>query len=136
MKTCKKNLPSDFLKNCKFTNSRYITVFEKVRKQKDDDLNSKQRKLVDKEITLMKGKKEEVIKCIYALNKDAEKINTKAEEKWNFVTKADFFIKTVPDKQEISISLDDSITKMEQSKNGFLFLLLCFVVLIVQDFDL
>ena len=61
----------------------YITALEKVRKQKDDDVICKKRKLVDKEITLMKRKKEQVIACINFLNKVAEKINTEAEEKWN-----------------------------------------------------
>ena len=61
----------------------YITALEKVRKQKDDDVICKKRMLVDKEITLMKRKKEQVIACINFLNKVAEKINTEAEEKWN-----------------------------------------------------
>ena len=58
-------------------NSRYIT--EKVRKQKADDLSKKQ-KLVKDKITLMKRKKGEVVRCINALNKDAEKMYIKTEE--------------------------------------------------------
>ena len=44
----------------------------------------KKRKLVDEETTLMKRKKEEKIKCINNLNKDAKKMYTKAEEIQNF----------------------------------------------------
>ena len=113
------DLPSDLLKSCKLANSRYITALEKVRKQKDDNVISKKRRLVDEEITLMK-KKEEVLKCIDVLNKDAEKMYIEAEEKRNFDlrTKANSFRKTVSDKQTILKDIDDSITKMEQSKKG------------------
>ena len=63
---------------------RYITTLEKVRKQKDDSVISKKRKLVDMETTLIKRKKEEEIKCINTMNKDAKKMYTKAEEIQNF----------------------------------------------------
>ena len=40
-------------------NSKYITALEKARNQKDDNIISKKWKLLDKETTLMKRKKEE-----------------------------------------------------------------------------
>ena len=89
------DISSDFLKSCRLANSRYITTLEKGRKQKDDSVISKKRKLVNEEITLMKRKKEEEIKCINTLNKDTKKIYTKAEEIQNFnlLAKANSFRK-------------------------------------------
>ena len=65
------------------------------RKQKDGNVISEKRKLVDKKTTLMKRKKEEEIKCINALNKAADNMYIKAEEKWNFdpLTKTNSFRK-------------------------------------------
>ena len=89
------NVSINFLKSCRLANSRYITTLEKGRKQKDDSVISKKRKLVNEEITLMKRKKEEEIKCINTLNKDTKKIYTKAEEIQNFnlLAKANSFRK-------------------------------------------
>ena len=77
----------------RLANSRYIIASE--RKQKDGNVISEKRKLVDKKTTLMKRKKEEEIKCINALNKDADNMYIKAEEKWNFdlLTKTNSFRK-------------------------------------------
>ena len=79
----------------KFKSLNCVTALEKVRKQKDDDVISKKRKLVDEESTLMKGKKEEVIKCINAMNKGAEKMYIETEEKPIFylLTKGNSFRK-------------------------------------------
>ena len=48
--------------------------YSQVGKWKDVSVVSKKLKLVDKKIILIKRKKEEVIKCINDLNKDAQKV--------------------------------------------------------------
>ena len=77
----------------------------------------KKRKLVDEETTLMKRKKEEEIKCINTLNKDALKKNVhQSRRNTEFLPprESKLLQKTVLEKQKILKDLDDSITKMEQ----------------------
>ena len=68
-----------------------------------------------------KEEKDKVTKSVEVLKTDADKLSIKAEERTNLdlLRKANSFRKTILEKEKVLKDLEDSIIKMEESKEDF-----------------
>ena len=111
-------LSSELLKNVKLSHQRYVQYLERNKAAIEMEKANKKRKSICDEIIEIKRQKKDLQQCINALNKDADQLSLKAEEKKDFtlLAKANAFRNKSKEKETTISDLDEALENLEKSK--------------------
>ena len=110
-------ITKDLVKECKLAHRRYTEHLSARKDNQKAEENSLKRKSIDKEIVLVKKKKQEVEDTIRDLKTDADTLGYEAEKEENMtlLTKANAFRLAAKEKEETLKNLNISLLRMEKS---------------------